>query len=199
MHSQVVAHFQTVDPTLAAYIPRIGRVVLIPSDNYFVDLIESVIGQQLSEKAGARILDRFYTLIPRTSLTPQKILTTPDDNIRSVGTSWAKVQYMKNIAQAFIDKTIDITAFSTLTNQEVISHLTQVKGIGRWTAEMFLMFSLGREDVFSFGDVGLQNGIMKVYGYTKLPSRRVLEKLTQKWSPYRTYAARILWRVLDMT
>ena len=197
MRSEIIAHFTKVDPTLAAHLSKTGTVILKQSETYFIDLVESIIGQQLSEKAGATILSRFYALVPRHTLTPETMLTIPDNHIRAVGTSWSKVQYLKNIAHAFINKTIDVAALPTWSDSEVIAHLTQVKGVGKWTAEMFLMFSLGREDIFSHGDVGLQNGILKVYGYKKLPSKKKLSKLTQKWSPYRTYACRILWSVLD--
>ena len=122
----------------------------------------------------------------------------PDEKIRSTGPSWSKVSYIKNIARAVVSGNLDLQKINEKSDEDVIVELTKIKGIGRWTAEMFLMFTLGREDIFSYGDLGLRKGIMKLYGYKKEPTVKQMEKLTNRWKPYRTYAARILWRSLEI-
>ena len=109
-----------------------------------------------------------------------------------------KVKYIKDLAQKTLDKTLDLSKLTNMTDGDVLTELTKVKGIGPWTAEMFLMFTLGREDVFSHGDLGLKNAIKKLYGFKKDPSKKQVEKIVNKWSPYRTFACRILWKSLEI-
>ena len=122
----------------------------------------------------------------------------PDQKIRDAGLSWAKVKYLKDLADKVKNKVIHLEKLDTLSNEEVITELTKVKGIGPWTAEMFLMFTLGREDVFSHGDLGLKNAIKKLYGFKKDPTRKQVEKIIARWTPYKTYACRILWKSLEI-
>jgi DNA-3-methyladenine glycosylase II len=117
--------------------------------------------------------------------------------MRDQGISWAKIKYIKDLAQKVVDHEVDLVQIETLSDEEVIIALTKVKGIGRWTAEMFLMFALARPDIFSTGDLGLKRAIQKLYGLKVEPDEKKLLQLSKKWSPYRTYAARILWRTLD--
>lgn len=197
MDKSIVAHFQITDPRLFTLIPLIPPIFLLPSTTYFEDLVESIVQQQLSEKAGDTIWSRFQRLFPEGTLTSGKVLLLPDEKIRSVGISWSKVKYIKCLAQAVVDKTLLLEKLPQLDDEEVIMELTKVKGIGRWTAEMFLMFTLGRPDVFSHGDLGLRNAIKKLYGFKKDPSWKTVERLSNKWKPYRTYACRILWKSLE--
>lgn len=198
MDPKIILHFQTVDSILFSVINHIKPFSIEKSDDYFLDLIEAIICQQLSDKAGATIFSRFQKLFPKEKITPKKVLSLTDAAIRNVGPSWSKVRYIKNIAQAVTDGTLDFGALDTLNNEEIIKELTKIKGIGPWTAEMFLMFSLGRGDVFSFGDLGLKRAIKNLYHFKQEPSRKQLEALSRKWSPYRTYACRILWRSLEI-
>lgn len=198
MDPKIILHFQTVDPILFSVINHIKPFSIEKSDDYFLDLIEAIICQQLSDKAGATIFSRFQKLFPKEKITPKKVLSLTDAVIRNVGPSWSKVQYIKNIAQAVTDGTLDFCALDTLNNEEIIKELTKIKGIGPWTAEMFLMFSLGREDVFSFGDLGLKRAIKNLYHFKKEPTRKQIEKISRTWSPYRTYACRILWGSLEI-
>lgn len=198
MNKKALDHFQAVDPILSRVIPHIKPFTLRKSNDYFCDLVEAIICQQLSNKAGATIFGRFQKLFSTEKITPEQVLSLTDATIRSVGPSWSKVRYIKNLAQAAIDRTLDLDALDRRTDEEVIKELTQVKGIGPWTAEMFLMFTLGREDVFSFGDLGLKRAIKNLYLFKKEPSRKQLEKLSCTWSPYRTFACRILWRSLEI-
>lgn len=196
MDKKVTRHFQKVDPLLASIIPVIKPFDFGLSDDPFTDLVESIISQQLSEKAGSTIFTRFQNLFKNKKITPVGILKLKDRQIRAVGPSWSKVSYIKNIARAAKDG-LNFNSMHALDNATIITQLTKIKGIGPWTAEMFLMFALGREDVFSFGDLGLRKAIMKLYKMKKEPSKKQLEKITKKWIPYRTYAARVLWRSLE--
>jgi DNA-3-methyladenine glycosylase II len=124
-------------------------------------------------------------------------LAIEDQLFRDAGMSWSKIRYMKDLAQHVLDKKLDLLTLHTHSNEEIIRLLTQVKGIGPWTAEMFLMFTLGRPDVFSLGDLGLKRGIQKIYAVESDLSRQELLSYAQKWAPYRTFASRVLWKSLD--
>lgn len=197
MHKTIVSHFETVDKVIFEVIPLIKPFTIQKSDKLFFSLVESIISQQLSVKAGDTIVKRFMALFPDGEITPKAVLSVPRETLRSVGMSWSKADYVHNISRAIVEKQLDFTNFDNLTDEEVILELTKIKGIGRWTAEMFLMFTMAREDVFSYGDVGLQNAIQKLYKLKAKPTKKQMEKFSKKWSPYRTYAARILWRSLD--
>jgi len=197
MLSDIVAYFISVDPILFELTKMYPLVTLRPSENPFFSLVESIISQQLSVKAGDTIMSRFLTLIPDKNVTPEAVLLLPREKLREVGMSWNKADYVHNIARAVINRDIDFDHLETLTDEELIEKLTQIKGIGRWTAEMFLMFSLGRQDVFSVGDVGLQRAIQKAYTLKKKPTSKQLIKISNTWKPYRTYACKILWNSLD--
>jgi DNA-3-methyladenine glycosylase II len=202
MKPEVRKHFQTVDPILFAALETLDAVAheLTPrhSNDYFSELCDAIISQQLSSKAGATIFGRFKALFPEKKITPHKTLELTDEQIREVGASWSKVKFIKDLAQKTVNKEIPLDSLKDLSNEQVIGILTAVKGIGPWTAEMFLMFSLGREDVFSYGDLGLMRGIQRLYRFKKDPTKKQMEKIVKKWSPYRTYASRILWRSLEL-
>ncbi len=165
------------------------------SDNYFASLCESIISQQLSVKVGDVIFNRFKTLLNK-KITPENVLQHSVAQLRSLGISNQKASYILDLSQKIYNHEVQLESLENMTEQQVIDELIRVKGIGQWTAEMFLMFSLGREDVFSTGDLGLKRAIEKLYNITN-PSKEVLLEMSQKWSPYRTYAARILWHSLD--
>ncbi len=191
-----------VDPVLSDALHRLkDEKDLGPrkSPDYFADLCEAIINQQLSDKAAATIFGRFVLLFPNKILSPEVLLQLPEDKIRAVGTSWNKVHFLQSLAKSVVANEIHLDLLESLSDREVVVELTKLKGIGPWTAEMFLMFSLGRPDVFSFGDVGLKRAIQKLYQIKKEPSVKRMEQLSKKWSPYRTYAARILWRSLDLS
>lgn len=199
MEPTIRKHFQSVDPILYSVLEKISPIEHSSRTTYFEDLVSAIIQQQLSEKAGETIWLRFKKLFPKDDMTPEKVLALPDDKIRKVGTSWSKAGYIKNIARAIVDKSLIVEKLPELKDEEVIVELTKIKGIGRWTAEMFLMFTLDRPDVFSHGDLGLRNAIKKLYNFKKDPSQATIERLSQKWSPYRTIACRILWRSLELS
>lgn len=166
------------------------------SVDLYQDLIDSIISQQLSGKAAATIFGRFKLLFGKKFPTPKQILKMPDDKIRACGISYSKIRYIKGICQAIEDNTLNIKKISTLSDEEVIIELTKLKGVGRWTAEMILIFSLRRPDVFSVGDLGLRTAVSKLYKIER-EDRAKIEELAKKWSPYRSLAARLLWKSLE--
>lgn len=168
------------------------------SNDYFSELCEIIINQQLSDKAAATIFARFKKLFPKEKIIPQVLLKLSDEKIRSCGTSNAKVSFLKDLAEKVLAEDLRFDGLDKLSDEKVITELIKVKGIGPWTAEMFLMFTLGREDVFSHGDLGLRNAIKKLYKFKKDPTKKQIEKIVNKWKPYRTYACRILWKSLEL-
>lgn len=193
----IKAHFEKVDAVLASVIPTSVSFTITKSDDIYFSLVESIISQQLSVKASNTIVNKFIDLFPNKKVTTEQTLRLKREQLRSVGMSWNKADYVKNIAQAINDKTLDIANLGNLSDEEVIKQLTQIKGIGNWTAEMFLMFTLAREDIFSVGDVGLQNAIQQLYKLKTKPTPNQMLRISAKWKPYRTYACRILWMYKD--
>ena len=165
-------------------------------------LCASIMSQQLSTRVADAIKQRFLQLYDGRVPTPEEILATPPETLRSVGLSNAKVSYVQNVARFAVEQGMDHRKLDKMENEEVIAYLTQIKGVGRWTAEMLLMFSLGREDVFAIDDWGVQNamiGIYKLDRTDKKAFREALLRISAKWSPYRTYACMHLWRWKDNT
>jgi len=195
--TKVKKHFQKVDKNLYTLACSFDDISIGHSDNYFFSLCREIITQQLAGGAARAIFGRFEKLFTTETVTAEKILLIPDQIIRDTGASWAKVKYIKSLAQCVVSKIIHLNKLNELSDAEVIEELVKVKGIGPWTAEMFLMFSLGREDVFSFGDLGLRHSLQKLYKMKKEPTVKQMEKITSKWSPYRTYGALLLWKSLD--
>jgi DNA-3-methyladenine glycosylase II len=168
--------------------------------NIPVRLMASIISQQLSTKVAQVIYKRFLEIYKGKEPKPQQVLDTPFDVLRNIGLSNAKVGYVQNVARFCMDNKITDTKLLKMSNEEVIELLTQIKGIGRWTVEMLLMFTLGKEDVFAVDDLGIQNAMVKVYNIDTTDKKKVKEqmlKLSEKWSPYRTYACLHLWRWKD--
>ncbi len=201
MSKKIIQHFKKVDPVLHRVIIRLNDSTIFnleKSSDYFASLCREIVGQQLSGKAADTIYARFEALFPKKKIVPETVLKIKDQRLRDAGMSWSKVSFIKNLAQKVKNNKLDLSKIDEMDNATVIQILLEVKGIGPWTAEMFLMFALAREDVYSHGDLGLKKGFMKIYNLKKLPSPKQLEKITKKWSPYRTYACRILWRSLEI-
>jgi len=164
----------------------------------FHALIRAIIFQQLSGKAARTILDRFLTLYPKARFpTPEELLETSSENIASVGISQQKAGYLRDLAEKFIDGTINPKRFSKMTDEQIREHVVRVKGIGPWTADMFLMFTLGRPDVLPTGDLGIQKGFQKLFELKELPTPEKMHTLAEEWKPYRTIACWYLWRLAD--
>ena len=163
-------------------------------------LIASIMSQQLSTKVADSIKNKFLALYDGRIPLPQEILDTPAETLRSIGLSNAKVSYVFNVARFALEKGLDSDVLHEMDNEEVIGYLTAIKGVGRWTAEMLLMFALGREDVFAIDDWGVQNAMLNIYQLDRTDKkafREALLTISQKWSPYRTYACMHLWRWKD--
>ena len=165
-------------------------------------LCASIMSQQLSTKVATVIHNRFLALYGGKEPLPQQIIDTPFDKLRGIGLSNAKVNYVKNVAQFELDFGMDAKRLHKMDNEAVISYLTQIKGVGRWTTEMLLMFALGREDVFAVDDLGIQNAMINLYKLDNSDKKQLREdmlRISKKWSPYRTYACLHLWQWKDNT
>lgn len=168
--------------------------------NICIYLCASIMSQQLSTKVADVIYKRFIGLYGGKEPTAQQIIATPSEQLRAIGLSNAKVSYVKNVAQFEIDFGMDAKKLGKMTNEEVIEYLVVIKGVGRWTVEMLLMFALGREDVFAIDDLGIQNAMIGLYKLDRSDKKQFKEdllRISAKWSPYRTYACVHLWRWKD--
>ena len=168
--------------------------------NICIYLCASIMSQQLSTKVADVIYNRFIDLFGGKELTPKQIIDIPFEKLRAIGLSNAKVSYVKNVAAFELESGMDNRKLNKMSNEEVIEYLTQIKGVGRWTVEMLLMFALGREDVFAIDDLGVQNAMIHLYKLDRTDKKKFrndLLKISEKWSPYRTYACVHLWRWKD--
>ncbi len=181
------------DAVLRPVIERAGEIRRPLNGDCFAALISAIVEQQLSGRVAEVIWGRLKTLTGG-SVTPERLLTANDEELRGIGLSGMKVKYVKALAQAVTDGEVRLEALESMGDEEIVQCLTAVKGIGRWTAEMFLMFSLGRPDVFSCGDGGLQRAVQKLYGVE--PKKDELLRISSRWEPYRSYASLYLWRSL---
>lgn len=199
MNHKIKQHFRMVDPVLYRVIETIGEIEdVVPRDfsDYFKALCNEIITQQLLGRVADVIFGRFEKLFDGKKITPENILNLKHEDLRSTGMSNSKARYIMDLAQKIQTQEVDLHALTSLENEEVIINLTKVKGIGRWTAEMFLMFTLGREDIFSLGDLGLRTAVSKLYKVDREDVKRI-EEISLRWKPYRAYACRILWRSLE--
>jgi 3-methyladenine DNA glycosylase/8-oxoguanine DNA glycosylase len=194
---KAINHLKKSDPVLRGIIERVGPFRMEFGPPEFCSLAESIVYQQLNGKAAATIWERFEALAG-DPLTPEGILKLTDEQMRGVGLSKQKSYYLKDLAAKTAAGVLDFSRLPELPDEEVIKHLTQVKGIGVWTAHMFLMFTLQRPDVLPTGDYGVQAAIKKHYRKRKLPKPEVMEKIARAWSPYRSVACWYLWRSLDI-
>ncbi len=186
------------DPVLKEYISAASKPPFKRSSNAFQSLVKSIIFQQLSGKAAGTILRRFLELFPNSRFpTPEQVLTLSDEQFRGAGVSAQKMSYIRDLAARFLDGTIVPKKFPKMSDEEIREHLVAVKGVGRWTADMFLMFTLYRPDVLPTGDLGIQKGFQKVYQLKELPDAKKMEKMAKQWEPYRTVACWYLWRAVD--
>lgn len=189
--------FLLKDKYIAPLIKKWGSCTIVKSSKqrYFVDILESITNQQLSGKAAATIFSRIRSLC-KGNIEPEIILKLSENDLRSAGLSFAKIRYVKDLADKVINNEVKIEKLDKSQNEELINELITVKGIGRWTAEMFLMFSLARPDVFPVDDLGIQKGFEKVTSnkFDKIKSAKFASK---HWSPYRTVASWYLWRSLE--
>ncbi len=194
--SKQAVKFLKKDPKLAKIIKYVGSYEISLMKNPYESLVEAIITQQLSGKAAESISKRFRKLFARFP-KPADVIKMPDSRLRSAGLSGMKVKYIKDLSEKIESKELKIRSLKNMADEEVIIQLTQVKGVGRWTAEMFLIFSLGRLDVLPVGDLGLKKGIQRMYSMPDLPEKDKIEDLAEKWRPYRTVATWYIWKSLN--
>lgn len=198
LQAEAIAAFRITDPILSAVIEKVGPVQWQFSKNYFIELVESIVSQQLSIKAADTIFGRLKSLTANSELTAEAVLRMDPQKMRGAGLSWSKVSYVKNIAEYTLTSPKVFEQLDKMNDEEVVAELTKIKGVGRWTAEMFLLFTLGRPDVFSYGDLGLRRAIQRLYGFEKEPTKEEIEEIAHRWKPYRSIASRYLWKSLEL-
>ena len=184
------------DEKLKTIIDLQTPYVLIARKNIYLHLCSSIMSQQLNVKVAAVIYERFLSLYKNKKPSLKQIIDTPFDTLRSVGLSNAKTQYVKNVCVFFLTEKITDAKLQKMSNESLIKYLSQIKGVGQWTVEMILMFTLGREDVFAVDDLGIQQSITKLYQLDASDKKALkikMMELSANWSPYRTYACRYLW------
>ncbi len=190
-----MAHLSASDPVMAGLVERIGPVHLRPTNHYFFTLVDAIASQQLSSKAASTIVERIRALVPgKTTPNAHDILALPDEALRGAGLSWGKVGYIKDLASRVASGQLDLDYIARMDDEEIIRALVAVKGIGRWTAEMFLIFSLARPDVLAVDDYGLRAAMMRLYSLGELPTPATMRRIAEPWRPYRSYASLYLWR-----
>ena len=195
---KAVVALKKSDPELTTLLDTFEIEDWTPETNYFKSLTRAIIFQQLSGKAAKTISGRFIALYDGKDYpSPEDVLKTNHETLRSVGLSNAKVQYIKNISEAFLNETVDHAHLDSLSDKEIMAQLVSIKGVGPWTAQMFLMFTLNRSDVFPTGDLGVQKGFQQYFKLAELPTPVAMEKRAEKWKPYRTIAALYFWKVVD--
>lgn len=188
------------DKKLLGAINQSQPLQLIKQEKIYLSLCSSIMSQQLSTKVAEVIYKRFLDLYNGKEPEAAQIRDTPFETLRAIGLSNAKTNYVHNVAQFAIEKGMDLLKFDTMTNDEIIGYLTEIKGVGKWTVEMLLMFTLGREDVFAVDDLGIQNAMIGLYKLDPTNKKKLKERMiriSKKWSPYRTYACMHLWRWKD--
>ncbi len=191
-----VEHLRSIDAGLAQLINTVGPCTLTLQEDLFFALVHAIISQQISTKAKEKIVERVRALYaPAPFPTPERLLATPDDELRAAGCSGAKVSYLKNLGARIVAGSLDLDRLPSLSDEEVIAALVGVKGIGRWTAEMLLIFSLGRLDVWPVDDLGVVVGTQRLLRLPERPKPKDLRVIGERWRPYRTLVSWYLWRM----
>ena len=194
---RILSHFQECDPKMATVIQQVGPLRLQRNLKYFIVLCRSIVSQQISVAAADTIYSRFQKLFGGQTPTPERVAGLKDESLRTAGLSRQKVSYMKDLSHRFLDGTIRPRQLNYLDNEEIVERLTEVHGIGRWTAEMFMIFSLNRLDVFPVDDLGLRVAVQNIYGMKTRPDAKRLRVIGKKWSPLETVGTWYAWRSLD--
>jgi DNA-3-methyladenine glycosylase II len=193
---RAITHLKSADPILAAVIERVGPYRITYRDPEFATLARAIVFQQLSTKAATTIFNRFLELCGG-AITPQAVQQLTVGEMRRAGLSKQKIGYIRDLAEHAASGAVDFTALPAMSDEEVIAALTSIKGIGVWTAHMFLMFSLRRPNVLPVGDFGVRTAIKRLYRKRKLPNPKDIERLARGWHPYCSVASWYLWRSLD--
>lgn len=193
-----IAHLKK-DKALKKVIEQVGVIKNSRREDLFIALVRAIVSQQLSVKAADTIYSRFLGLFKNGVPDAKSILKLKDDKLRAVGLSYQKAGYIKNIATFSLEQSLDHKLLKVKTDDELVEYLVQIKGVGRWTVEMLLMFNLNRPDVFPKDDLGIQNGMKKLYNLTseKKALLKEMEEIAETWRPHRTLACRYIWRYKD--
>ncbi|SRR5712692_697693 len=190
-----VAHLRAADPALARLIAAVGPPAIRHEPDYFGALVSAILSQQISVSAASAIRTRLAArFAPEQPIAPAGILALSEDDLRAIGLSRAKLVYVRDLAAKVASGAVDLTTIDQLPDEAVIERLTQIKGIGRWTAEMFLIFSLGRLDVLPVDDLGFRDGVRRVYALPELPKAADVRARAEPWRPYRSFATWYFWR-----
>ena len=196
--SRAVAHLSREDPKLRTLISKVGRLRLHRGLKPFEALVVSIIFQQLAGSAAEAILGRFKAVYGSRFPGPDDVLATSDAELRATGLSRKKIEYMKDLSRRVADGSLDLSELPPMSDESIIARLDEVKGIGRWTAQMFLIFTLRRPDVLPSGDLGIRAAVKKLYGLQELPTEKELESIGSRWHPYCSIAALYLWRLSEI-
>jgi DNA-3-methyladenine glycosylase II len=194
---EAIRHLQAADPVMGGIIQRVGAYRIRFREPGFETLVKSIVNQQLSGRVAQVIFERLVAAVPGGALTPLGVLALRPAKMRALGLSKQKTAYIRDLARLTRDGDLDFQALAGLADAEVIERLTQVKGVGVWTAHMFLIFALRRTNVLPSGDLGIRAAIRKAYGLPELPNPAEIEALGERWHPYCTVAAWYLWRSLE--
>lgn len=194
---EAVAHLRAVDPVMAKVVDTVGPFMLQPEAHGFATLVDAIVSQQISVKAADAIMRRLVDFVG--PLSPQALLVHPVEALRAVGLSNQKARYMLDLAAKVQDGTVDLEHLPQLSDEVIIKQLVQVKGIGRWTAEMYLIFALGRPDILPVDDLGLRQGVQRYYQLDDLPKGPQIQAIAAPWQPFRTVATWYLWRSLSLS
>lgn len=192
-------HLRKHDPVLAPIIERAGIAAFEPHTDYYTAIVNSIIGQQVSVASAAAVKRRLQELFNGHYPTPAEILETEEETLRSVGLSRQKQKYIRDLAQHIVDGKVTFDKIADQSNDEIINELTDVKGIGIWTAHMFLMFGVGRLDILPIGDLGVRNGVRDLYGFEQTPTPDEVTEIAtnNNWHPYESVASWYVWRAFD--
>jgi len=194
-NSKEVEYLIDKDPKLIPLFKKIDEIKVNISSDYYKSLVQTIIAQQLSSKVASVIFKRFESLM-HNDITPLHILDTPDDDLREIGLSRPKIKYLKSLATHVINKDLDFENFESKSDEDIIEDLIKVKGIGIWTGQMFLMFSMGRIDIFSVLDLGLRNAVKLLLNKPNMTLEEI-EVYSQNWKPYRSIVSHFLWHIWD--
>ncbi len=190
---------QVKDPVIAELQSKFTLPELNSSTDFYHDMVENIVGQQLSGRVAQVIFNRLKTLFPSNYPTPELVLSTPDETLRSIGLSGAKTKYVKALAEFTLHHDLSLQQVAQLSDEELINLLTQIKGVGVWTAQMLLIFSLNRQDVFPVDDLAIQQGMRELYKI-KVDGKQFKErliKISDKWKPHRTVGSRLVWAYVN--
>jgi DNA-3-methyladenine glycosylase II len=191
-------HFRRHDPIIHGIARRVGLCQLKPSRDRFGMLVRSIISQQISVGAARSIRGKLEAQVGGARFRPDSLLQLTDGQMRAAGLSKQKLSYLRDLSQKSLDGSVNLSRISRLPDEAVIEQLTQVKGIGRWTAQMFLIFALGREDVFPIDDFGVRSAIVKLYQLGESPPKQTLLEIGARWSPFASIGSWYCWRYLDV-